>query len=104
MTVSAWRIVRKEHLAAAFTGEGSSFYPGRWNSAGLPVVYVAGSVSLALLEMLVHLQGISRLPEYQLIEIQFEQSMAVAIDAARLPRNWRRYPPRRPHTEDRMGS
>jgi RES domain-containing protein len=43
---------------AAFTsldGEGARLYGGRWNSPGRPMIYAAASPSLALLEVLVHL-------------------------------------------------
>jgi RES domain-containing protein len=36
-------------------GEGARLYGGRWNSPGRPMIYAAGSPSLALLEILVHL-------------------------------------------------
>jgi RES domain-containing protein len=90
---SAWRIVQREHLAEAFTGAGASLYGGRWNSTGVGVVYTAGSISLAVLEMLVHLQGAGRVPDYRLIEIQFDDSLIQILNRARLPRGWRRYPP-----------
>lgn len=43
---------------AAFTaldGEGARLYGGRWNAPGRPMVYAAASPSLAVLEVLVHL-------------------------------------------------
>jgi RES domain-containing protein len=43
---------------AAFTaldGEGARVYGGRWNAPGRPMVYAAASPSLAVLEILVHL-------------------------------------------------
>jgi len=43
---------------AAFTaldGEGARRFGGRWNSSGRPAVYAAASPSLAVLEVLVHL-------------------------------------------------
>lgn len=36
-------------------GEGARLYGGRWNSPGVPMVYSATHVSLALLEQVVHL-------------------------------------------------
>ena len=37
--VVAWRLVRQRHAATAFSGEGARIFEGRWNSAGVPVVY-----------------------------------------------------------------
>ncbi|HEY1934283.1 MAG TPA: RES family NAD+ phosphorylase [Acetobacteraceae bacterium] len=42
-------------------GEGARLYGGRWNSPGVPVIYGATHLSLALLEQLVHLNP-DRLP------------------------------------------
>lgn len=43
-------------------GEGARLYGGRWNSPGVPVVYAATHISLALVEQLVHLKP-ERLPD-----------------------------------------
>ena len=48
-----WRLCRRLH--ADLTGEGARRYGGRWNSAGLPVVYLAEHPALAALEVRVHL-------------------------------------------------
>ena len=43
---------------AAYTGldgEGARLFGGRWNSPGRPMIYAAASPSLAVLEVLVHL-------------------------------------------------
>jgi len=39
----------------ALDGEGARLWGGRWNSPGWPVIYTAASPSLAVLEVLVHL-------------------------------------------------
>jgi len=39
-------------------GEGERLYGGRWNSPGIPMVYAATHLSLALLEQLVHLNPV----------------------------------------------
>lgn len=55
-----WRLARSVY--PALDGEGARLYGGRWNAPGTPVVYTAGSLSLAALEQLVHLNP-DRLPE-----------------------------------------
>ncbi len=40
-----------------FDGEGAFRFGGRWNSRGTRILYTAGSLSLAALEMLVHLNS-----------------------------------------------
>jgi RES domain-containing protein len=50
---TVWRLVTARFALDAFTGEGARLYGGRWNHKGVPMVYTAGSQSLAMLEMLV---------------------------------------------------
>jgi len=52
-----FRLVDEDYLEAAFSGEGARLYGGRWNSPGVAVVYTAQSLSLAQLELLVHLEA-----------------------------------------------
>lgn len=49
----AYRLCKAVH--SALDGEGARLWGGRWNSAGRPMVYAAASPSLAVLEVLVHL-------------------------------------------------
>jgi hypothetical protein len=51
----AWRIVKERHATTAFSGDGAAQAGGRWNSRGIRVVYASGSLALAALETLVHL-------------------------------------------------
>jgi RES domain-containing protein len=60
--VSAWRLVKRAYAEAAFDGEGSFRFGGRWNSRGVRVVYVSSSLSLAALEFLVHLDAAFAIP------------------------------------------
>lgn len=93
MTIHAWRIVKARHAAQAFSGEGARQSGGRWNSPGVAVVYAAGSASLAMLEVLVHLQSQELLKKYVLFEVTFDESLLTTIDLKSLPRTWRRSPP-----------
>ena len=54
--IRAYRLCKTRHMAAAFTGEGARLNGGRWNSPGKAVVYTSSSLSLATLEVLVHLE------------------------------------------------
>jgi RES domain-containing protein len=89
---AAWRIVKARHAASAFEGEGASLEGGRWNSPGSPMVYTAGSASLAALEMLVHLGRGATLPAYVLIACSFDEMLVSRLDRSRLPAHWRSYP------------
>lgn len=50
-----WRIVKKKHQKTAFDGEGARLFGGRWNHEGDAVVYCSENLSLAALEIFVHL-------------------------------------------------
>ncbi len=91
--IEAWRIVHKRFAAEAFSGEGARLYGGRWNPPGVGMVYTAGSRSLALLEILVHL-GRSRLfADYVLIPVQFDAALVTPVEEFGLPAEWDREPP-----------
>jgi len=92
MMIRAWRITKARHAGTAFTGLGARLYGGRWNRPGRAVVYTAGSVSLAVLEMLVHLEAIELLRRYVIFEVAFDDALVTAVDAGKLPRNWRKSP------------
>lgn len=88
----AWRIVKVKHAATAFDGEGARLNGGRWNSVGVPVVYVSFTKSLAALETLVHL----KLPvasKYIAIPLQFDDALVETFPAATLPPGWDAEPP-----------
>jgi len=90
--ITAWRIVHPMYADDAFTGEGPRRRGGRWSPSGVAVVYVASSVALATLEIIVHNQRALRLPEYVLFSCSFPEALVESIDRARLPKNWRDYP------------
>lgn len=91
--IRAVRIVEAPFAAAAFSGEGARRAGGRWNSPGTAVIYTAGSESLAILEMLVHLQSHELLKRYVLFEVSFDERLLRAIDPGALPKTWRKSPP-----------
>ena len=90
--VRAWRITKAKHQQTAFDGRGAALAGGRWNSRGVPAVYVAGSLALATLEMLVHLHTTKILGAYSSIEVEIPKSLVEALDLARLPADWNAYP------------
>ena len=57
---------------AGLDGEGARLYGGRWNSPGQPMVYTAANPSLAVLEVLVHLDLPPELipSDYRLLSIE----------------------------------
>jgi RES domain-containing protein len=87
VTITAWRIFKPKHAKSAFTGEGARLYGGRWNSKGTPVIYTAGSLALAALEMLVHLQAPQVLEAYLAAPVTFDEKLVSDLQQASLPRD-----------------
>ncbi|MBO0905745.1 RES domain-containing protein [Jiella sonneratiae] len=52
--LTAYRIGDPDGAYPIFDSEGSRLYPGRWNTAGSPVIYTSEHYSTAMLEKLVH--------------------------------------------------
>jgi len=92
MTVRAWRITKSKHAGTAFTGIGAKTFGGRWNSPGTAIVYAAGSTSLAILEMLVHLQSHELMNRYVVFELTFDEALVTDALPTMLPKTWRRTP------------
>jgi RES domain-containing protein len=89
LSFTAWRITKRKHAKTAFSGTGARKYGGRWNSPGTAVVYTAQTQSLAVLELLVHLDGPELLQRYALIGVEIEESLVCEILVSELPRSWR---------------
>lgn len=85
----AWRIVKAKRSATAFDGEGARRSGGRWNSVGIPMVYTSATISLAILEILVHLEDSSVLPHYSVLSVEFDAAQVTNLDPAMLSFNWR---------------
>jgi RES domain-containing protein len=92
LTFTAWRITKRKHSKTAFSGSGARKYGGRWNSAGTSIVYTAQTQSLAVLEVLVHLDGPELLQRYVLIGVEIAESLVADVSPSDLPRNWRADP------------
>ena len=92
MSLTVWRIVNRRHIKTAFTGEGARLYGGRWNSPGTPMVYAAQSQSLAILEMLVHLDSSELLKKYILFGVEIDEAQITSVDRFSLPKGWQADP------------
>lgn len=94
MTVSAWRLVKAKHASTAFDGEGARRHGGRWNERGTSVVYLGGSLSLAALEIFVHLTAEDARLAFVAIQVDVPDTVSIReLDPNQLPDNWREEPP-----------
>jgi RES domain-containing protein len=88
MNTTAWRTTRKKYVREAFSGEGAKQFGGRWNPAGYPVVYVAQSLSLAILELIVHLDDDSDICSFAAIPVTFHSALLQVLPESQWPANW----------------
>jgi RES domain-containing protein len=101
--VRVWRLCQSAYAKEALTGIGGLHAPGRWHVQGRRVVYTAGTLSLAALELLVRI-GRARIPlDMSAVEIDVPGIVEVErIGAKRLPGGWDAYPA--PAATQRLGT
>lgn len=93
MKITAWRIVKVSHIDSAFNGEGARIAGGRWNQIGTPMVYTAGSLALAALEIIVHLPTIDLFKKnFAHIPVRFDAKLVHSQKPADLPYDWDHLP------------
>jgi RES domain-containing protein len=89
--VRVWRICSRKHRR--FDGEGARRYGGRWNHTGASVVYTSGSLSLAVLELFVHVDIDTAPGDLVAIQVAIPDNLTIeTVKIESLPRDWRRYP------------
>ena len=88
----AWRITKAKHAQSAFDGEGCRRFGSRWSNPGTRVAFASQSLSLAVLEILVHLQASAPLAGYVVFTVEFSEDLVLDLDHTLLPENWRDFP------------
>jgi RES domain-containing protein len=86
-----WRISKAKFAASSFSGEGARLFDGRWNYAGVRMVYTSTSLALAAVEFFVHLDP-SVMPD-DLVSVKArlsDNAKVERIDPASLSANWRK--------------
>ncbi|KIA79122.1 RES family NAD+ phosphorylase [Chromobacterium piscinae] len=68
------------------SGRGAELFGGRWNPVGTPAFYAASSISLAMLEMLVHAQHNPL--DHFVMKVLVPDRQIAAILPADLPSGW----------------
>jgi RES domain-containing protein len=72
-------------------GTGAYLKGGRWNSAGVHVLYAAESSALAMLEALAHITMIGAKQPFCLIRLQVPNDVEI-LDLSKLPGGWNKRP------------
>lgn len=72
------------------SGDGARLFSGRWNEAGVAMVYTATSLALAAMEMFVHLDPSMAPDDLVSVEIAAPDDLAVEeVGLSALPKRWR---------------
>jgi RES domain-containing protein len=70
------------------SGEGARKYGGRWNKKGNAVVYTSVSISLSLLELLMHSVGYDEIKVNELMTIETNVDQLKELTASQLKQGW----------------
>ena len=98
-----WRLCKARYSKQLLSGEGARLNGGRWSYPGTAVVYTAGTLSLAVLELLVHLDY--EVAPADMVKVQILVPSSASIEKVKiesLPKNWRNYPA--PESLQKIGS
>ena len=81
--------ISKARYKNDISGTGAKLYGSRWNIAGVPMLYTAENISLAVLEILVHLQDVEIPTDYWLVKIQVpDDGKITTIEPGKLKKRW----------------
>jgi|SRR5690625_2729059 len=87
-----YRIAKCQYIDD-LSGTGAKTYGGRWNSKGYPVVYTAGSRSLAALETLVHVPQKNIPPDLCIVTLSIPSNIEIQeVALTSLPKEWKSIP------------
>lgn len=72
------------------SGTGAKLFGGRWNTAGIPVLYTTENISLAVLEILVR-TTIDLIPlHYYLLKLELPDNLGITIiNKSKLKKEWK---------------
>jgi len=85
--MQVWRITTENYADTAFSGIGNKKVGSRWVPEGMLAIYTSESISLAVLENLVHFEQRHFGENHVLIAVTIPDDSHVNIDS--LPDNWR---------------
>jgi len=83
--------ITKHNFAADIKGTGAALFSGRWNKAGMPVLYTGISKEIALLETIVHATPMI-VTDLDILTIEIPDDSITELEIKDLPANWAEYP------------
>ena len=99
--IEVFRLARAEFKNSMWSCEGGLHVDGRWHTPGKRIVYTAQSLSLAHLEVLVHIADRRQIPSLARAVAGIPDTLNIAtVDHSALPADWRRFAPYSAVTQD----
>jgi RES domain-containing protein len=85
-----YRVQTDSHRDTILDGTGARLRGGRWNAKGTPMVYLATTPELCLLEYMVHLEGspLYDVPPLIVCEISIPDNSILFLEQTQLPHHW----------------
>jgi RES domain-containing protein len=81
-------LLKQKYARLALAGRGGLEADGRWHSAGRPIVYLASSEALAVLEVRVHLGMVVPVDGYLLLTVEMPARLVGVLPPEEWPRGW----------------
>ena len=78
--------------ASDISGMGAKLFGGRWNSIGVPMLYLTSSRALAALEVLAHMTALQSSENFCVTIFEVPEKYIGYISTEDLPENWNSYP------------
>lgn len=92
--IEAFRLVRAEFERELWSGVGGLHVDGRWHCRGRRIVYTSQSLSLAQLEVLVHIADRRQMPPLAYSTVLIPDEVPIeSVAPAELPAGWRQFLP-----------
>jgi len=102
--IEFFRLGVAKYRDSLWTGEGGLYVDGRWHQPGRRIIYTAQSLSLAQLEVLVHIADRRQMPELVCGRGRIpEQVIIQTLEPGVLSGEWRRFAPYSAQTQS-LGS
>ena len=88
-----WRLCQAKHAKDLLGGEGGVHASGRWHLQGTRIVYTSATLSLAALEVLVHVNRAFAPPDLVAVELDLPGALDFErLPLSRLPAGWDAHP------------
>jgi RES domain-containing protein len=87
--VRVWRLCQAERVNDSLRGEGGAHTSGRWHHRGARIVYTSATLSLAALEVLVHVSRAFAPADLVAVELDIPEGLEIGrVPPSRLPSGW----------------